>query len=354
MLGIIGAHDAARVCARPLVKVLLTGGAGYIGSTVASACLDAGHTPVILDDLSTGARAFTAGRIFYRGDIADGDLLARVFAQHPEIAATIHCAAHIVVPESVADPLGYYRNNVSKTVELIGQLSTLGCRRLVFSSSAAIYAPSDDFAVDEHSPLAPGTPYARTKAMVEQVLADAAAAGLIRGLSLRYFNPVGADPSLRTGQPASEPSDVLGRMVGAGLARQPFTVTGTDWPTRDGTGIRDYVHVWDLARAHVAAIERFDDALDPASGFGVVNVGTGRGTTVRELAREFEQACGSRLEVVDGPRRPGDVVGGFARVDRAGAVLGWRSELTITEAIRHALAWAAVRDDVLAGYAGAR
>jgi UDP-glucose 4-epimerase len=175
------------------MKVLITGGAGFIGATVASACLDAGHVPVIIDDLSTGARAFTAGRDFFEGDVADPAVLDALFSRHPDIAATVHCAAHIVVPESVAQPLRYYRNNVTKTIDLLEQLARLGCRRLVFSSSAAIYGPTPDLAVDESSPIAPGSPYARTKAMMEQVVADASAAGLVSAVSLRYFNPIGAD-----------------------------------------------------------------------------------------------------------------------------------------------------------------
>jgi UDP-glucose 4-epimerase len=326
------------------VKVLITGGAGFIGATVASACLDAGHVPVLLDDLSTGALAYVHGREFFRGDVADPEVLAEVFRRHPDIAATVHCAAHIVVPESVADPLRYYRNNVAKTVDLVEHLARRGCRRVVFSSSASIYAPSPDFGVDESAPLAPQSPYARTKAMMEQVLADAAAAGLISVLSLRYFNPIGADPGLRTGLQSRDPSHALGRLLAAHAAGEPFTITGTDWPTHDGSGIRDYIHVWDLARAHVRALERFDDVVD---GCAVLNVGTGRGTTVRELVAAFERVTGSRLDVVEGPRRPGDSVGAFALVDRIQQQLQWRAELSLEDGIRDALAWLRIRDSVL-------
>lgn len=339
------------------MKVLVTGGAGFIGATVASACIDAGHVPIILDDLSTGSAAFTAGREFFHGDVGDADLLAGVFAAHPDIAAAVHCAAHIVVPESVSEPTRYYRNNVAKTIDLIDALARHGCRRLLFSSSASIYAtPSvagtgtgtSDFGVDEAAPVAPASPYAHTKAMVEQVLADAAAAGLLRAVALRYFNPIGADPKRRTGQQVLEPTHVLGRLLAALRDGTPFTVTGTDWPTRDGSAIRDYIHVWDLAEAHVRALERFDGAC-AANGFGALNIGTGRGTTVRELVAAFERATGGRLQVQDGPRRPGDALGAFARVERAAEVLGWRSRLSIADGVRDALGWLEVRDQALAG-----
>ena len=332
------------------MKVLITGGAGFIGATVASACLDAGHVPVIVDDLSTGARAFTTGRDFYQGDIADPALLGAVFAAHPDIAATVHCAAYIVVPESVSQPLRYYRNNVAKTIDLVEHLTRLGCRRLVFSSSAAIYGTTPDLAVDESSPIAPGSPYARTKAMMEQVVADASAAGLVRAVSLRYFNPIGADPALRTGLQTLEPTHALGRLLSAWHSGTPFTITGTGWPTRDGTGIRDYIHVWDLARAHVHALERFDDVVAAApDGYLALNVGTGAGTTVRELVAAFEQATGSTLDVQEGRPRPGDVVGAYARVGAAHELLGWHAERSIIDGIRDALAWLDVRDRVLAG-----
>ena len=332
------------------MKILITGGAGFIGSTIASACLDEGHVPVILDDLSTGVASFAAGRAFYRGDIADAALLARIFAEHPDIAATVHCAAHIVVPDSVAQPLRYYRNNVAKTVDLLAALIGAGCRRVLFSSSASIYGRTPDHGVAEDAPIAPDSPYARTKAMMEQVLADTAATGDLAALSLRYFNPIGADPQLRTGLQLLSPTHALGRLLDAQRTGTPFTITGTDWPTRDGTGLRDYIHVWDLARAHVRALERFDRVVP--GGYRALNVGTGTGTTVRELVDAFERATGTRPEVVEGPRRPGDVAGAYARVERAHEALGWRAELGVADGIRDALAWLGVRDSVLAGCTG--
>ena len=333
------------------MKVLVTGGAGYIGSTTAKALEMAGHTPVILDSLLTGPRAFVRDRIFYEGDVADRDLVRRVFAEHPDLDCTIHMAARIVVPESVAQPQVYYRDNVAKSLELFDELVRLGRTRVVFSSSASVYAAAEDFEVTETSPLAPASPYARTKHMMEQILEDMTRASGLRALILRYFNPIGADPELQSGVHVREPSHVLGQMVMAATGqRDAFMVTGTDYPTVDGTGIRDYVHVWDLARAHVAAVEKLDDALArTGSTSSVLNVGTGRGVTVRQLLAIFEQVFGRRVPTVDGPPRPGDVPGAFANVDRAKEVLGWRSELSVAEGVASALAWAGKRAEVL-GY----
>ncbi|WP_084961651.1 UDP-glucose 4-epimerase GalE [Thermoactinospora rubra] len=324
------------------MNVLISGGAGYIGSTIASACLDAGITPVILDSLVTGRREFADGRIFYEGDIADGALVDRIFAEHPGIEAVIHCAALIVVPDSVADPIGYYRANVAKSLDFIDHLIRNGCRRMIFSSSAAIYGAGADLTVDEDSPIDPQSPYARTKAVCEAMFADIAATGKIRVLSLRYFNPIGADPKMRTGLQLPRPTHALGKMIEAYERGVPFHITGTDYPTRDGSGIRDYIHVWDLAEAHVAALRRFD-ALDVSA----VNLGTGSGTTVRELAEAFNQVVDRPIEVVEAPRRPGDVAGAYTRTDRAERLLGWRARYSLVDGIRHSLEWSALRESRL-------
>jgi UDP-glucose 4-epimerase len=328
------------------VKVLITGGAGYIGSTVASACLDAGVTPLILDNLVTGRREFVAGRLFYEGDIADGVLVDKIFADHPDISAVVHCAALIVVPDSVTDPARYYEWNVAKSLELLRHLLRNGCSRLLFSSSAAIYLPGPDLSVDENSPIGPASPYARTKATCEVMFADIAAAGDLKVLSLRYFNPIGADRQLRTGLQSQYPTHALGKLIQAFESAQPFQITGTDYPTRDGTGIRDYVHVWDLAAAHIAALTAFDHVLGPARSTAI-NLGTGTGTTVRELAAAFNKVVGRPVALVEGPRRPGDVPGAYTRSDRARRLLGWQPRFTIADGIEDSLRWAAIRDDFL-------
>lgn len=330
------------------MKVLITGGAGYIGSTVASACEDAGHEVVILDDFSTGRREFVGTRPVYEGDIADGKLLDQVFTDHA-IDAVVHCAAKIVVPESVADPLGYYDNNVSKTIDLLESMKRNFVTRLLFSSSASIYAPDENFVVTEASPLQPGSPYARTKFMVELILEDACRASSdLKVLSLRYFNPIGTDPKLRSGQQLAKPSHVLAKLLEAWVNKEEFTVTGVEWPTRDGSGIRDFIHVWDLARAHVAALEHFDEAT-AEDHYQVFNIGTGNGVTVKELAASFEQISGDPLKVTYGPPRPGDVAGVYTVSDKAAKVLGWKAELSELDAVRDAIAWLPVRKQVL-GY----
>lgn len=331
--------------------MLLTGGAGYIGSTTARALERAGHTPVILDSLMSGPRAFVGDRTFYEGDIEDRTLLRRVMEEHPDLNATIHLAARIVVPESVAQPYEYYRDNVVKSLELFDQLVALGKPRVLFSSSASVYAPTKSFEVVEESPLSPTSPYARSKLMMEMALQDMARATDLRAVILRYFNPIGSDPELQSGVHVREPSHVLGQLVRAARGQQEaFTITGVDHPTRDGTGLRDYVHVWDLAQAHVAAVEQFDEVLAKVGEPSVVmNVGTGAGVTVRELVAAFERVFGSPVPVREAPPREGDAVGAYANVDKIRELLGWEAQSTLDEAIASALAWAARRPEVL-GY----
>ena len=210
------------------MKVLIAGGSGYIGSTVASACLDAGMDPAILDNLVTGRREFA------------GD---RQFAEHPDIDAVIQCAALMVVLDSVADPVGYYRANVTNSLDFAAHLLRNGCGRLIFSSWASIYRASADLTVDEDSPIDPQSLYERTKTVCEAMFADIAVAQPIRVLSLRYFNPIGADPKMRSGLQLVRLTHALGQMIQARQRGVPFLVTGTDYPTRDGSGIRDYIHV---------------------------------------------------------------------------------------------------------------
>ncbi|MET0524807.1 MAG: UDP-glucose 4-epimerase GalE [Nocardioides sp.] len=333
------------------MKVLVTGGAGYIGSTTAKALEQAGHTPVILDSLLSGPKVFVRDRIFYEGDIADRGLIKRIAEEHPDIDATIHMAARIVVPESVDLPYEYYRDNVAKSLELFDELDEVGLSRVLFSSSASLYATKAGFEVDESDPLDPPSPYARTKRMMEQVLEDMAAATELRAIVLRYFNPIGSDPDLESGIYVREPTHVLGQLVMAARGqKESFTITGTEHPTRDGTGIRDYIHVWDLARAHVRAVERFDKVLAAVDAPStIINVGTGDGVTVRELVASFERVFGRPVPITEAPPRPGDSVGAFANVDRSAELLDWRTELTIDDAIASALAWGEKRQEIL-GY----
>ncbi|PKO12287.1 MAG: UDP-glucose 4-epimerase GalE [Chloroflexi bacterium HGW-Chloroflexi-10] len=334
------------------MKFLITGGAGYIGSTVASALEDAGHTPIILDSLVTGRLEFTRGRIFYQADIADRQALEAIFHDHPDIEAVLHCAARIVVPESVEQPYLYYHENVAKSLDLFKNLHELGCNKIVFSSSASIYDNVPGFMVVEDSPLNPSSPYARTKYMMEMVLQDMCNAYGMQGIALRYFNPIGADPKMRTGIHVKEPSHVLGKLVDTAMGKiAEFSITGYEYGTRDGTGIRDYIHIWDLAQAHVKALTDFDGVFkragSPEDGYLVINLGTGFGVTVRELVTAFEKVYGQTINKRDMPPRPGDVAGACANADTAWRLLGWKAEHSIEEGIRDALKWGELRTNIL-------
>ena len=280
------------------MKVLITGGAGFIGSTVATACLDAGIMPVILDDFSTGRPEFVADRLSYQGDIADAAVLDQVFAEHPDIAATIHCAAKIVVPESVADPLGYYDNNVAKTFALVGHL----LRPRLHPAAVQLVRvdlrhPAPTSTVDETSALAPASPYARSKSSSSSSSRTSPARTGLRVLSLRYFNPIGADPLLRTGLQLAPPTPRRGQAARGPRSREPFRVTGVDYddPRRLGDP-RLHPRLGPRAgpRRRAAAHgprRRARPALP-------INVGTGNGTTVRELVEAFRRSsatgCSSR------------------------------------------------------------
>lgn len=324
------------------MKILITGGAGYIGSTIAACCSDSGITPVILDDYSKGLREFSRPYANYEGDISNVSLVQRILSDHPDINTVIHCAAKIVVPESVSSPLDYYENNVAKSIVLLRELSRLGIRRFVLSSTASMYEAGADYMVDESGTVAPRSPYSASKWMLERVLRDFAATGAMNSIALRYFNPIGADPRMRSGLQDPQPTHALGKMIEAYRSGGTFTVTGVHWPTRDGSGLRDYVHVWDLARAHVAALQSFDEVIaqSEAVGFDVINLGTGTGTTVFELANAFGDATGKSLAVQTAEPRLGDVPGCATLTAKAARLLGWTAELSIADGVKDSLRWA--------------
>ncbi len=333
------------------MKVLVTGGAGYIGSTTCTALRQAGHEPVILDSLVNGRREFVEGFPFYQGDIADQALIEKIFAENPGIEACLHFAARIVVPESVAFPYLYYHENVAKSLELFRILNELGCRRVIFSSSASIYGNAKEYLVTEDSPLGPISPYARTKYMMEMILQDVCAATDLRGLALRYFNPIGADPGMRTGAYDPAPTHIVGKLVTCADSGETFSITGVNWPTRDGSGIRDYLHVWDLARAHVCALNHFDEAMEKMNArYLPINLGTGNGVTVKELVAAFEKVWGKPLNKIETDPRPGDVAGAYANCTRARDLLGWKAELSIEDGIRDALRWSLSERKKVLGY----
>jgi UDP-glucose 4-epimerase len=320
------------------MKVLVTGAAGYVGSTVVSALMDAGDEPIGLDDLSQGRFDFLARGPHYVGDVANPALLARIFADHPDIRVVIHCAARTVVPRSAEDPLDYYATNVAKTVAFLEAIERHGGRRVIFSSSAAVYGRAPGAVVTERSPTEAANPYAASKLMVERILADVCAATSLRALSLRYFNPIGSDPELRTGPYDPAPTHALGRLLVAARTGQPFVIHGDDWDTPDGTAVRDFVHVWDVARAHVAAAHRWA-AVDVGNRHEIVNVGSGRATSVRQLVDQFTVQAATPVSVRVGPRRPGDTVGCHAAIECARDLLGWQPERSVADAIGDVLRW---------------
>lgn len=324
------------------MKALITGGAGYIGSTIAACCGDNGITPVILDDYSKGLREFSHPYASYDGDIADVALVQQIMFEHPDIDAVIHCAAKTVVPESVSAPLDYYENNVAKPLTLLRELSGLGVRRFILSSTASMYEAGSDYMVDESATVAPQSPYSASKWMLERVLRDFAATRAMNAIVLRYFNPIGADLAMRSGLQDMNPTHALGKMIEAYRSGGTFTVTGVEWPTHDGSGLRDYVHVWDLARAHVAALQNFDEVISSSEtdGFDVINLGTGTGTTVFELVDAFGHATGKPLNIQTAPPRLGDVMGCATLTSKAERLLSWRAELSISDGVRGSLEWA--------------
>jgi UDP-glucose 4-epimerase len=317
--------------------ILLTGAAGYIGSHACVEVLAAGWDAVILDNLSNSSAkavervAAIAGRMptFVRGDVRDAQALADLFGRYP-IDAVVHFAGLKAVGESVAQPLKYYDNNVSGTVTLLAAMRTAGVKRLVFSSSATVYGTSTTMPLTESSPLGPINPYGRSKLIVEEIARDLAAADPDwRVMLLRYFNPVGAHPSGLIGEdPVGVPNNLMPFVAQVAVRmRDRLTVHGDDYPTSDGTGVRDYIHVVDLAQGHVAALRRILSVSAPREL--VANLGTGRGYSVLDMIRAFERASGRSVPYVIGPRRPGDAAVCYADASRAAAELGWSARLDI-------------------------
>lgn len=323
------------------MKILVTGGAGYIGSTVSSALLDAGHQPVILDSLVHGQASFLENRLSYIGDIADDSIIDRIFCDHPDIGLLMHFGALIDVSESMNSRMRYYNENLIKSVKLIDLVKKKGIERIIFSSTAAVYAA--DAGVDglaESADASPVNPYARSKLFFEHILRDFCIEMAVSGVALRYFNPVGADPELRSGPYRSDPSHILGKLTSlAERGGGEFIINGDDYPTRDGTPIRDYIHVWDLARAHLAAVKYISDLESPIRDLITINVGSGTGTTVKECVEAFISATGSDIAVSVGPRRAGDTAGAFANTTLAQNILQWSPSLTLHQAICDAINW---------------
>ena len=319
------------------MAVLVSGGAGYIGSHVVLALLDRGEQVVVLDDLSEGRAALVAKpALLAVGDIGDRSLLAELIGRH-RIDTIAHFAARIIPAESVRRPLFYYRENTCKSLALIEAAIENGVLCFVFSSSAAVYGEPERMPLTEDAPTRPVSPYGASKLMTETMLADAAAAHGVRFVALRYFNVAGADPALRSGESSSHAGHLIKLAAEAALGkRAELIVHGADYPTPDGSCLRDYVHVSDVAAAHVAAI----DHLRKGGANAVLNIGYGHGASVLEVVARVKQVSGVDFPVRLGPRRPGDPAALVAAAERIGSLFGWRPAYDdLALIVRHALEW---------------
>lgn len=320
------------------MAILVTGGAGYIGSHMAWSLLDAGESVVVVDRLSTGFRwAIAPEAKFYFGDVGNRTLLARIFAEN-EIDAVLHFAGSAVVPESVADPLTYYENNTANTRTLIAATIAAGIRHFVFSSTAAVYGTQDTAdPVKETAALHPESPYGRSKLMSEIMLQDAAAAHDFRYVVLRYFNVAGADPLGRTGQSTAGATHLIKVACEAALGvRRNVDVYGTDYPTADGTGIRDYIHVADLVTAHKDALDYLRGGGEPLTS----NCGYGQGFSVLQVLETVRRVSGRDFRVDYAPRRPGDAAQVVSDSSLARLKLDWvPTHASLEDIVQSAFDW---------------
>lgn len=340
------------------MKILVTGGAGYIGSHTVLSLLEAGHSPVVVDDFSNSkpesirrvselAKALpTIGASFdsvpcIKLDVADEAGLTALFEQH-KFEAVIHFAGLKAVGESVREPLRYYSVNLGTTTTLLKVMERFGCRNLVFSSSATVYGVPEKLPLTEDCRLSAESPYGRTKLMIEDMLRDLAAAPSKGGapwriVLLRYFNPVGAHCSGRIGEdPNGIPNNLFPFVTQVAVGRLPcLSIYGSDYPTKDGTGVRDYLHVVDLAIGHVRAVE----AINSIQGAEAINLGTGRGNSVLEVIKAFEEASGKKLNYKLVARRPGDVAACYANPEKAERLLGWKAKYDLATMCRDSWRW---------------
>ena len=318
-------------------KILVTGGAGYIGSHTLIELIAAGFTPVVYDNLSNSSPASLA-RVqqivgqsieFIEGDILDTQLLAKTFAAH-DFTAVIHFAGLKAVGESVAKPLWYYQNNVAGTLNLLDAMTNAQVKNLIFSSSATVYGDPEALPIVESSPRSATNPYGQSKLMIEYMLEDLAKADSHWQLiSLRYFNPIGAHHTGTIGEnPNGIPNNLMPYVSQVAVGKLPqLSVFGNDYDTVDGTGVRDYIHVVDLAKGHVAALQYLEHQTE--LGFEPINLGTGKGTSVLELVNAFIKTTGQPVPYSIAPRRPGDIASCYASSDKAKKLLGWQAEFDI-------------------------
>lgn len=331
-------------------KILVTGGTGYIGSHTTVELINAGYEVVIIDNLSNsnlevldGIEAITGVRpAFVKGDVTDRDTVRRLFEEHPGIKGIINFAASKAVGESVQKPLLYYRNNLDSLMNLLEFMPQFGVEGIVFSSSCTVYGEPDVNPIDENAPIKPATsPYGNTKQISEEIITDYIRSGApVKTILLRYFNPIGAHPSSLIGElPIGVPQNLVPYIsqAAAGI-RKELTVFGDDYNTPDGSCIRDFIDVVDLAKAHVIAMHRMLDKKDN-DAVEIFNLGTGRGLSVLELIESFERATGKKVPYKIGARRAGDIEKIWAEPTKANTVLGWKAEVPIDETMRNTWAW---------------
>ncbi len=316
------------------MRVLVTGGAGYIGSHTVSRLVAAGHEVVVLDNLATGHAVAVGDVPLVVGDVTDPDAVERVVARG--IDAVVHFAAHKSVAESVGAPGRYLRTNLGGTLTVLEAMARAGVERFVLSSTCAVYGTPDALPVTESTPTRPENPYGESKLMAERLLPWFERAHRIRSVALRYFNAAGAEPDGSNGEDWSAAANLVPLVMKAALGRlAAVEIYGTDYPTRDGTAIRDYVHVLDLADAHVRALEH----LASGGPSAVLNLGTGRGSTVREVIATVEEVSGRPIPTIERPRRPGDPAAVWADAGAAERVLGWQARFDLREIVESAYTW---------------
>lgn len=321
------------------MTVLITGGAGYIGSHMVRCLLDAGETPLVVDNLVTGFDWLVPeGVPFIQADVGDVARMEQILKEHA-VEAVIHFAGSVVLPESVSNPLKYYRNNTAVSRNVIEACVNAGVDKFIFSSTAAVYGDPDEVPVREDAPLRPQSPYGLSKLMTELMLKDVAAAHPFRYTALRYFNVAGADPQGRTGQATLNATNLIKIACETALGkRDHMTIFGTDYPTIDGTGVRDYIHVWDLVEAHRLALLR----LRAGGGSVVMNCGYGKGSSVRQVIDAVQAASGATFDVRLGERRPGDMPEVLAANEVILRELNWQPKhQDLNVIVRHALDWEA-------------
>ena len=308
--------------------ILVTGGAGYIGSHVVKELLRQGHQPIVFDNLQTGHREASKNILFIEGNLSDQKKLKEIFQSY-QIDSVMHFAADCLVGESVQNPVKYFNNNVNNSINLIEIMEEIEVKKIVFSSSAAVYGEPKEIPISEKHPCAPTNPYGETKWVFEKVLQIFHDAGKLNFISLRYFNAAGADPEGGLGEDHSPETHLIALVIKAALDEIPVPVFGTDYNTPDGTCIRDYIHVTDLAQAHILALGR----LEKENSSGIYNLGNGNGYSVREVIETVKKITGKKVVSVDSPRRPGDPARLVASSEKIREELGWVTKFPDLEAI---------------------